>query len=245
MSNNSPLIQLTAVAKTYQLGETVVTALRGVTLQIDRGGIVALMGPSGSGKSTLLNLIGALDVPTAGTVVVRGTDIARLDRDGQAAFRNKTTGFIFQNFNLVPVLTTLENVTLPAQLGRQDLGEPVNVRGARLLEQVGLGKQRDQSVNRLSGGQMQRVAIARALMNKPPLILADEPTANLDHSTADTVLAVLRDLCESEGATVVVATHDQHVLSYCRRVICLKDGEVVSDEGQSSAPDSCSSFQEI
>lgn len=224
------LIQIKNVGKSYMMGETAVTALRGVTLNIVKGGIVALMGPSGSGKSTLLNLIGALDVPTSGTVIVRGTDIATLDRDQQSMFRNATTGFIFQNFNLVPVLTTLENVMLPAQLGRQDLGEPITERGKRLLEKVGLGKQVHQSVNRLSGGQMQRVAIARALMNKPPIILADEPTANLDHATADTVLTVLRDLCESEGATVVVATHDNHVLEYCHRIIRLKDGALLSDE---------------
>jgi putative ABC transport system ATP-binding protein len=224
------LIQIKDVGKSYRMGETEVTALKAVTLTIDKGGIVALMGPSGSGKSTLLNLIGALDIPTVGTVVVRGTDIATLNRDQRSVFRNATTGFIFQNFNLVPVLTTLENVMLPAQLGRQDLGEPVAERALRLLAKVGLGQQAHQSVNRLSGGQMQRVAIARALMNKPPIILADEPTANLDHATADTVLTVLRDLCESEGATVVVATHDAHVLDYCRRIVRLKDGALLSDE---------------
>ncbi len=224
------LIQIKDVSKTYKMGETIVAALRGISLTIHKGGIVALMGPSGSGKSTLLNLIGALDIPSTGTVIVRGTDIATLNRDQQSMFRNATTGFIFQNFNLVPVLTTLENVILPAQLGRQDLGEPVTERGKRLLDKVGLGKQMHQSVNRLSGGQMQRVAIARALMNKPPIILADEPTANLDHATADTVLTVLREMCESEGATVVVATHDNHVLEYCHRIVRLKDGTLLSDE---------------
>ncbi len=226
----SPLIQIRDVGKMYMMGETEVNALRGVTLAVPRGGIVALMGPSGSGKSTLLNLIGALDVPSTGSVVVNGTDIAKLSRDEQSRFRNVTTGFIFQNFNLVPVLTTLENVMLPAQLGSNDLGEPLAVRGTKLLEAVGLGKQINQSVNRLSGGQMQRVAIARALMNKPPIILADEPTANLDHDTADTVLTVLRELCEREGATVVVATHDGHVLEYCHRIVRLKDGRLLSDE---------------
>jgi len=226
----STLIQIKEVSKTYMMGETEVSALRTVSLNIPKGGIVALMGPSGSGKSTLLNLIGALDKPTGGSVVVAGQDIGRLTRDQQSGFRNATIGFVFQNFNLVPVLTTLENVLLPAQLGRQDLGEPLETRATRLLNQVGLGKQINQSVNRLSGGQMQRVAIARALMNKPPIILADEPTANLDHDTADTVLTVLRDLCTSEGATVVIATHDQHVLTYCHRIIRLMDGKLLRDE---------------
>lgn len=226
----SALIQIRDVGKMYMMGDTEVNALRGVTLAVPRGGIVALMGPSGSGKSTLLNLIGALDIPSTGSVVVNGTDIAKLSRDEQSRFRNVTTGFIFQNFNLVPVLTTLENVMLPAQLGSSDLGEPLVVRGTKLLEAVGLGKQINQSVNRLSGGQMQRVAIARALMNKPPIILADEPTANLDHDTADTVLTVLKELCEREGATVVVATHDGHVLEYCHRIVRLKDGRLLSDE---------------
>jgi len=226
----STLIQIKEVSKTYMMGETEVSALRTVSLNIPKGGIVALMGPSGSGKSTLLNLIGALDKPTGGSVVVAGQDIGRLTRDQQSGFRNATIGFVFQNFNLVPVLTTLENVLLPAQLGRQDLGEPLETRATRLLNQVGLGKQINQSVNRLSGGQMQRVAIARALMNKPPIILADEPTANLDHDTADTVLTVLRDLCTSEGATVVIATPDQHVLTYCHRIIRLMDGKLLRDE---------------
>lgn len=224
------LIQIRDVAKAYIMGETEVIGLRGVTFAVPKGGIVALMGPSGSGKSTLLNLIGALDVPTSGSVIVSGADIASMTRDQQASFRNATIGFVFQNFNLVPVLTTLENVMLPAQIGRQDLGQPLSERASELLRKVGLEKQMHQSVNRLSGGQMQRVSIARALMNRPPIILADEPTANLDHETAATVLTVLRDLCESEGATVVIATHDTDVLAYCHRVIRLMDGTLLSDE---------------
>lgn len=224
------LIQIKDVAKAYRMGETEVVGLRGVSFTIPKGGIVALMGPSGSGKSTLLNLIGALDVPSSGTVMVRGMDIAAMSRDEQATFRNATIGFVFQNFNLVPVLTTLENVMLPAQIGRLAVGEPRESRARELLRQVGLERQVDQSVNRLSGGQMQRVAIARALMNKPPIILADEPTANLDHDTAATVLTVLRDMSESEGATVVIATHDQDVLPYCHRIIRLMDGRLLRDE---------------
>jgi putative ABC transport system ATP-binding protein len=224
------LIQVSKVTKQYRMGDVEVQALRGVSFNINKGGIVALMGPSGSGKSTLLNLIGALDVPTGGSLLVRDMDLAKLNRDEQSTFRNATIGFVFQNFNLVPVLTTIENVMLPAQLGRQQLGESLQDRAKVLLEKVGLGKQIHQRVNRLSGGQMQRVAIARALINKPPIILADEPTANLDHDTADTVLTVLKDLCSSEGATVVVATHDSHVLSYCHRIIRLMDGKLLSDD---------------
>lgn len=229
-SGREALIRIQEVSKSYRMGETEVSALKEVSFNIPQGGIVALMGPSGSGKSTLLNLMGALDVPSSGKVIVAGKDIASLGRDAQASFRNATIGFIFQNFNLVPVLTTLENVMLPAQLGRQDLGEPLAERGKRLLSKVGLEKQIHQSVNRLSGGQMQRVAIARALMNKPPIILADELTANLDHETADTVLTVLRDTCTAEGATVVVATHDHHVLNYCHRILRLMDGKLLRDE---------------
>lgn len=224
------LIQVSKVTKQYRMGDVEVHALRGVSFNIDKGGIIALMGPSGSGKSTLLNLIGALDVPTGGSLFVRDMDLAKLNRDEQSTFRNTTIGFVFQNFNLVPVLTTIENVMLPAQLGRQQLGESLQERAKVLLEKVGLGKQIHQRVNRLSGGQMQRVAIARALINKPPIILADEPTANLDHDTADTVLTVLKELCSSEGATVVVATHDNHVLSYCHRIIRLMDGKLLSDD---------------
>ena len=224
------LIEINNVTKTYKLGETIVNALRGVSFQIDAGGIVALMGPSGSGKSTLLNLMGALDTPSSGSVYVNGSQVAELQKNEQAAFRNSSIGFIFQNFNLVPVLTTLENVMLPAQLGRHERPEGLAKRASTLLEKVGLGEQINQSVNRLSGGQMQRVAIARSLMNKPPIILADEPTANLDHVTADTVLTVLQDACKDEGATVVVATHDHAVLDYCHRIIQVRDGSLFKDE---------------
>jgi putative ABC transport system ATP-binding protein len=226
----APLIDVRAVSRSYAVGDAEVHALKSVSLTVSKGGIVALMGPSGSGKSTLLNLIGALDKPTSGTVVVNGRDLSLLQKNEQASFRNTTIGFIFQTFNLVPVLTTLENVLLPAQLGRLNLGQPLADRGRELLRKVGLERQLDQRVNRLSGGQMQRVSIARALMNRSPIILADEPTANLDHETADTVLTVLRDLCASEGVTVVVATHDQHVLTYCHRVVRLADGKLQSDQ---------------
>lgn len=228
-SPSGPILNLQNVTKSYQLGTTSVQALVDVSLQIQRGGIVALMGPSGSGKSTILNLFGALDQPSSGAVHVDGREISRLGKDEQADFRNATIGFVFQNFNLIPVLTTLENVVLPAQLGQSKVQDSEE-RAKILLEKVGLGKQLQQSVNKLSGGQMQRVAIARALINKPKIILADEPTANLDHKTSEKVLAILRDLCNQEQATVVVATHDRAVLPWCDRIITLHDGKVASDE---------------
>jgi ABC-type lipoprotein export system ATPase subunit len=224
------LIALRDVAKSYAMGAVEVTALSDLSLTVPSGGMVALMGPSGSGKSTLLNLIGALDAPSRGEVRIKGQDVARLSRDEAAAFRCRTVGFVFQTFNLIPVLTPLENVLLPAQLGRLAGGDALAARAQKLLEQVGLGDRLHQTVNRLSGGQMQRVAIARALINRPPLILADEPTANLDQTTADAVLSVLRSVCREEGATVLVATHDANVVRHCQRVVKLRDGRLVADE---------------
>ena len=224
------LISLRHVVKSYQMGEVQARALGGVSIEISRGGIVALMGPSGSGKSTLLNLIGAIDSPTSGEVLVLGQHTNGFSNDEKAEFRNRKIGFIFQTFNLVPVFTALENVMLPAELSQHAPHQGAHERAVKLLEMVGLGKQLHQGVNKLSGGQMQRVSIARALMNRPPIILADEPTANLDHDTADTVLSILRDTCATEGATVLVATHDFHVLSYCQRIVKLRDGLLVGDE---------------
>ena len=157
-------------------------------------------------------------------------DLSVLTADQRAAFRNRSIGFIFQNFNLIPVLTAYENVLLPHQLGGEGSEGEAQARAYFLLERVGLAQQSKQSVNRLSGGQMQRVAVARALMNRPRLVLADEPTANLDRDTADKVLKVLQDLCTSEGATVVVATHDHAVLAYCQRVVSMRDGRILTDE---------------
>jgi len=230
MDRGVPLLELSRVTKSYMLGDTLVEALRGVSFKVPGGGIIALMGPSGSGKSTILNLLGALDKPTEGSVIVKGRDISTLTGDEQAEFRNSTIGFVFQNFNLVPVLTTFENVILPAQLGGKLRADEYEKRAVELLERVGLGKQIRQSVNRLSGGQMQRVAIARALINHPEIILADEPTANLDHDTAEKILVILRDLCEQEKTTVLIATHDHEVLPYCHRVITLHDGRLYRDE---------------
>ncbi len=225
-----PLIRLRDVVKSYRMGDVETKALGGVSFDVMPGGMVALMGPSGSGKSTLLNLMGAIDSPSAGELIVVGERVASLLTNQKADFRNRKIGFIFQTFNLVPVFTALENVMLPAYFRPNQDPEQAKSRAVKLLEMVGLSKHLHQGVNRLSGGQMQRVAIARALMNKPPLILADEPTANLDHATADIILTMLRDVCATEGATVVVATHDFHVLSFCKRVLKLKDGMLIDDQ---------------
>ncbi|NBQ52186.1 MAG: ABC transporter ATP-binding protein [Proteobacteria bacterium] len=179
----------------------------------------------------MLNLVGALDQPSAGRVVVAGQDLKALGHDALAHFRNRTVGFVFQNFNLIPVLTTLENVLLPSQIGRSDEPEVVLMeRACHLLDRVGLAAQMNQPVNRLSGGQMQRVSVARALMNQPRVILADEPTANLDHATSEKVLELLKALCVEEDAAVLVATHDPAVLPYCSRIIRLRDGLIVESE---------------
>lgn len=224
------LIRVRDVIKAYRMGDVETKALAGVSFDVMSGGMVALMGPSGSGKSTLLNLIGAIDSPSAGELIVVGERLTSLPTDQKADFRNRKIGFVFQTFNLVPVFTALENVMLPAYFRQNQDPKEAKSRATKLLEMVGLSKHLHQGVNRLSGGQMQRVAIARALMNKPPLILADEPTANLDHATADVILTMLRDVCATEGATVVVATHDFHVLSFCQRVLKLKDGMLIDDQ---------------
>lgn len=231
------LVDVNRVSKSFKLGQTTVNALVDVSVSAEPGGIIALMGPSGSGKSTLLNLIGALDSPTSGDISVAGTNLNKMGKDARASFRNAAVGFIFQNFNLIPILTTIENVLLPYQLsGTHD--QSAEKRAKVLLEKVGLSSQINQSVNRLSGGQMQRVSIARALINRPKLILADEPTANLDHATSDIVLEVMRDLCLTEGATVIMATHDYSVLKFCDRIISLEDGKLVKDEVAVSAASS-------
>ena len=225
------VVALDGVTKSFELGRSTIGALQGVSMRALSGQMTALVGPSGSGKTTILNLVGALDHPSAGSVTVAGQDLNALGSDELADFRNRTVGFVFQNFNLIPVLTTLENVMLPTQIGRSEESEQVLVeRACQLLDRVGLAAQMNQPVNRLSGGQMQRVSVARALMNQPKVILADEPTANLDHATSGKVLELLRALCAEEDAAVLVATHDPAVLPYCRTIIRMKDGVIVGTE---------------
>ncbi len=223
-----PLVAVSDLTKTYVVGQTAVPALRGVSLAIDRGEFVAVMGSSGSGKSTLMNLLGCLDAPSSGTYHLAGQDVLRLSSNKLAAVRNTSIGFVFQQFNLLARATALENVELPmvyAGLGRRERRR----RARNALAQVGLSEREHHRPSQLSGGQQQRVAIARALVNQPLLLLADEPTGALDSVTSDEIMAALVRLNEG-GLTVIVVTHDAEVARYARRVIHFKDGRVVSDD---------------
>ena len=223
-----PLIELSGVGKTYRMGDVDVPALNGVTLGIERGDFVAIMGSSGSGKSTLMNILGCLDRPTAGRYRLDGVEVSQLPRDELATIRNRTLGFVFQSFNLLARTSALENVELPLLYA----GVPARERGVRArrsLERVGLGSRLDHPPNRLSGGQQQRVAIARALVNEPRLVLADEPTGNLDSATSEEVMQLLQELGRS-GITVVLVTHEPDIAAHAARVIQMKDGRVLSDE---------------
>jgi len=224
------LIQLRDIHRIYQVGTETVHALEGVSMGIEKGEWVAIMGQSGSGKSTLMNVIGCLDVPTAGTYRLDGTDVADLDDDDLALIRNRRIGFVFQSFNLIPRTTALENVELPlayARIGRKDRRR----RALVALDMVGLSDRLDHLPSELSGGQQQRVAIARALVTAPSLILADEPTGNLDSVSTDDVLDVL-DRLNAGGATIVLITHENPVAARTRRVVRLVDGSVVADESR-------------
>ena len=223
------LIYLSEVVKDYYLGETVVHALKGVTLQIDEGEFVAVWGPSGSGKTSLLNLIGAIDEPTAGQVSLKGQEISMLSDNQRSELRNEMIGFIFQNFNLVPVLSALENVMLPLQIRGISTAE-AKKRSMQRLDQVDLADFIQHRPDKLSGGQHQRVAIARALVSNPSLVIADEPTANLDTGTAMRIMELMRDLNKKEGATFIFSTHDQRILGQVDRLIQLEDGKIVGEE---------------
>jgi putative ABC transport system ATP-binding protein len=221
------MIKLQSLTKTYETAAGAFPAVRTVNLEIAAGEFAAVVGRSGSGKSTLLNLIGGIDSPTLGTVVVGGTDIGRLSSDRLAAWRGKTVGFVFQFFQLLPTLTAAENVMLPMDFaGAVPAGERRR-RALGLLERVGVARERDRLPSSLSGGQQQRVAIARALANDPAVLLADEPTGNLDSATAAEVLALLRGLAD-EGTTVVVATHERDIGRVADRIVELADGLLVS-----------------
>ena len=226
MSEN--LIECRAVCKDYDMGGEVIHALRDVSLTIDRGEYVAIMGPSGSGKSTLMNLVGALDVPTRGDLIINGLNLSKQEPDTLADFRNQTIGFVFQQFNLLPKTSALENVKLPLFYSRnKEIGDP-NEQARACLERVGLADRMGHETTQLSGGQQQRVAIARALVNKPSVILADEPTGALDTKTSLEILDLFRELNES-GITVIVVTHDQEVADESRRNLLFRDGCIVDD----------------
>jgi len=223
-----PIIKLENVWKIYQLGKIEVPALKGVSLDINPGSFVSIMGTSGSGKSTFLNLIGVLDVPTKGKIFLKGKDISKLSEDELAQLRGRTIGFIFQEFNLLPNLTTVENVTLPMIF--QGVSEVEREKKAKeILTMVGLENRIYHQPAELSGGERQRVAIARAFANDPELVIADEPTGNLDSSTGNKIMEILTDFHKKEGKTIVVVTHDPQIANYSREVINIKDGEIVAN----------------
>ena len=223
----SALIEVRDLVKTYRLGEYQVQALRGVSVDISRGEFVAVMGPSGSGKSTFMNLLGCLDTPTAGTYRLDGEDVSRLSRDALAAIRNLKLGFVFQTFNLLPRMTALENVELPLLYGTMVARER-RERALGRLRDVGLEAREGHRPSQLSGGQQQRVAIARALVNEPRLILADEPTGNLDTRTSVEIMAIFQRLNRS-GITVVLVTHEEDIAQYASRIVTFRDGRIRSD----------------
>jgi ABC-type lipoprotein export system ATPase subunit len=223
------LIELRNLCKIYDLGEVQVAALRGVSLDIDEGEFVALIGPSGSGKSTLMNTLGCLDRPTSGSYRLAGEEVAGLNPDQLAQVRNRRIGFVFQNFNLLARTTALENVEVPLLYNPNCPRRQRKRRATELLERVGLGNRLDHRPNQLSGGQQQRVAIARALVNRPAILLCDEPTGNLDTRTSREIMDFFRKLNDTEGLTVILVTHDLEVAQKSNRALVLIDGEVVVD----------------
>jgi len=226
MNNNQAVIRTHGLTKDLPLGKTIVHALRGVDIDVYAGEMVGIVGPSGSGKSTLLGLIGGLDSPTKGTVEIDGVNISRMGEDQLTEIRNEKIGFIFQFFNLIPTLTALENVYLPIQFARKSKFNPEK-RAKELLTMLGLEARVNHRPSELSGGEQQRVAIARALANNPPLLLADEPTGNLDHESGLMVLQTLREVRQQAGTTIVIVTHDRELAQQADRIISLMDGQVL------------------
>lgn len=222
------LIEMKNITKDYHLGETVVRALRGIDLEIDKKEFVAVWGPSGSGKTTLLNLIGAIDDPTTGELTIAGKNVRGLTDDQKSDHRNQTIGFVFQSFNLVPVLSALENVMLPMQIRGASIAE-AKKQALMRLEEVGLKDLINNRPAKMSGGQQQRVSIARALVNNPSLVIADEPTANLDSETAHMVIDIMRELNERDQITFIFSTHDQRLLDKVKRLVRLEDGKIIQE----------------
>lgn len=224
----SKVIEIRQITRDFPLGNEVVKVLKGIDLDIDRGEYVAIMGPSGSGKSTLMNLLGCLDTPTSGTYILNGKDASQMGDDELAEIRNKEIGFVFQTFNLLPRTTALENVALPMIYAGYNKADR-RKRAEEVLTNVGLGDRMDHKPNQLSGGQRQRVAVGRALVNKPSIILADEPTGNLDSKTSLEIMNLFDEI-HAAGNTVILVTHEEEVADHAHRVIRLRDGMVESDE---------------
>jgi putative ABC transport system ATP-binding protein len=222
-----PIIQLSNIAKAYKIGTEEIHALRSVSLEISRNEYVALMGPSGSGKSTLMNVLGCLDSPTGGEYILNGISVAKMPDNDLAEVRNKEIGFVFQSFNLLPRSTALDNVILPLIYAGYNKTERTR-RGKEVLEQVGLADRMHHKPNELSGGQRQRVAIARALVNKPAIILADEPTGNLDSKTSVEIMGLFEEI-HRNGNTIILVTHEEDIAQHAHRIVRLKDGEVERD----------------
>jgi putative ABC transport system ATP-binding protein len=227
LTDSNAILQLRGITRDFKMGAQTVHVLKGIDLDIFKNQYVALMGPSGSGKSTLMNLLGCLDTPTEGTYVLNGSDVSALDDNALAEIRNNEIGFVFQTFNLLPRSTALENVALPLVYAGWGKEERI-ARASEVLEQVGLGDRMDHKPNQLSGGQRQRVAVARALVNKPALILADEPTGNLDSKTSMEIMKLFDEI-QAAGNTVVLVTHEEDIAQRAKRVIRLVDGNIDSD----------------
>ena len=222
-----PLIKISNIKRDFALGNEIVYVLKGIDLEIKKGQYVALMGPSGSGKSTLMNILGCLDTPTSGTYILNGKYVSEMQDDELAGIRNKEIGFVFQTFNLMPRTTALDNVALPMVYAGHSKSERVE-RATEVLTQVGLNDRMDHKPNQLSGGQRQRVAVARALVNKPSIILADEPTGNLDSKTSVEIMNLFNEI-HANGNTVILVTHEEDIAAYAHRIIRLRDGIIESD----------------
>ena len=228
MTSGAPVLRVEDVHKYYEMGETRVHALRGVSLDVEKGGFVAVMGASGSGKSTLMNIIGCLDKPSSGRYLLEGIDVSGLDKKTLAGIRNQKLGFVFQGFNLIARTTALENTALPTLYTAIDKAERTS-RAAAALELVGLGNRAGHFPSQMSGGQQQRVAIARALVNRPSILLADEPTGNLDSRTSVEIMEVFQDL-NNRGLTIAMVTHELDIAQFAKRVVVFRDGKIKKDE---------------
>jgi ABC-type lipoprotein export system ATPase subunit len=230
------LIQLEDIRKVYQLGGNTVEALRGVSLSVECGEYVALMGQSGSGKSTLMNTLGCLDRPTSGRYLLDGQDVTAMPSQSRAKLRNQKIGFVFQSFNLLSRSTAWENVELPLIYSRRFTAAQRRQRAVEVLDRVGLSERKDHHPNQLSGGQQQRVAIARALVNDPAIIMADEPTGNLDSATSEEILELFKDLNDKGGISIIMVTHEPDVAHHAKRLLELKDGSIIKDTTHVSPP---------